>query len=151
MSTPGLHVVVVPSWPRPSGYQNGVVGQGRTLYVAGQIGWDAARGVMPHEDLAGQFAQALDNVLSVVRAAGGRPGDLAKMTVYVTDLPAYRASLPAIGQAWKARLGNHFPAMALIGVAGLVEPRALVEIEAVAILDDTLPTDGRTDAGAAST
>ena len=69
-------------------------------------------------------------------AAGGAPEDLAKMTVFVTDLDAYRSSLRAIGQAWKARLGKHFPAMALVGVAGLVEEGAVVEIEAVAVLED---------------
>ena len=73
---------------------------------------------------------------AVGRAAGGAPEDLAKMTVFVTDLDAYRSSLRAIGQAWKARLGKHFPAMALVGVAGLVEEGAVVEIEAVAVLED---------------
>jgi enamine deaminase RidA (YjgF/YER057c/UK114 family) len=136
---PRLEVVTVPGFPPPKGYVNGVVARGRTLYVAGQIGWDTA-GAFASDDMAEQFAQALDNVLAVVRAAGGRPDGLAKMTVYVTDLPAYRASARAIGQAWRARLGKHFPAMALVGVAGLVEPRAVVEIEAVAILDD--PPEG---------
>lgn len=122
-------------WPRPVGYANGVVARGRTLYVAGQIGWNA-RGEFEATEMGAQFAQALDNVLAVVREAGGRPTDLAKMTVYVTDLDAYRAARRAIGEAWRTRLGKHFPAMALLGVAGLLEPRALVEIEAVAVLED---------------
>jgi len=117
----------------PKGYSNGALVSGPTLFVAGQVGWNA-RCEFETDDLAEQFAQALDNVLAVVRAAGGGPTDLAKMTVYVTDLDAYRGSLKAIGQAWRARLGKHFPAMALLGVAGLVEPRAKVEIEAVAVL-----------------
>ncbi|WP_437613197.1 RidA family protein [Sorangium sp. So ce834] len=128
----GLEIVQPAGWPAPRGYANGVVTRGRTLHVAGQIGWDAASGQIPSDDLAEQFARALDNVLAVVAAAGGAPGDVARMTVYVTDLEAYRRSRAAIGAAWRARFGKHFPAMALVGVAGLVEPRALVEIEAVA-------------------
>ncbi|WP_437940210.1 RidA family protein [Sorangium sp. So ce341] len=128
----GLEIVQPAGWPAPRGYANGVVTRGPTLHVAGQIGWDAASGQIPSDDLAEQFALALDNVLAVVAAAGGAPGDVARMTVYVTDLEAYRRSRAAIGAAWRARFGKHFPAMALVGVAGLVEPRALVEIEAVA-------------------
>jgi enamine deaminase RidA (YjgF/YER057c/UK114 family) len=130
-----LELVQPAGWPAPRGYANGVVTRGRTLHVAGQIGWDM-EGRFPSGDLAGQFAQALDNVLAIVRAAGGGPEDVARMTVYVTDLDAYRGSLREIGAAWRARFGKHFPAMALVGVAGLVEPRALVEIEAVAALGD---------------
>jgi enamine deaminase RidA (YjgF/YER057c/UK114 family) len=129
-----LMVVQPAGWPAPKGYANGVITRGRTLHVAGQIGWNEA-GVFESHDLPGQFARALDNVLAVVAAAGGEPEHVARLTIYVTDLPAYRASLRAIGQAWRARLGRHFPAMALVGVAGLVEPEALVEIEAVAALD----------------
>jgi enamine deaminase RidA (YjgF/YER057c/UK114 family) len=110
-----------------------MLARGRTLYVAGQIGWELD-GSFATDDLGGQFARALDHVVAVVRAAGGQPEDLVKMTVYVTDLAAYRASLRTIGEAWRTRLGKHFPAMALVGVAGLVEPRAKVEIEAVAVL-----------------
>jgi enamine deaminase RidA (YjgF/YER057c/UK114 family) len=121
-------------WPRPVGYSNGVLARGATLYVAGQIGWNA-RGEFEALDMGGQFAQALDNVLAVVREAGGQPTDLAKMTVYVTDLDAYRAARRAIGEAWRDKLGKHYPAMALVCVAGLLEPKALVEIEAVAVLE----------------
>lgn len=130
-----LEIVQPAGWPPPRGYANGVATRGRTLHVAGQIGWDAS-GRFPRADLPGQFAQALDNVLEVVRAAGGGPEDVARMTVYVTDLDAYRNARREIGAAWRDRFGKHFPAMALVGVAGLVEPGALVEIEAVAALDD---------------
>jgi enamine deaminase RidA (YjgF/YER057c/UK114 family) len=123
-------------WPPPLGYANGMcsLGKGeRVLFVAGQVGW-RSDGALHTDDLAEQFAQALDNVLTVVRAAGGESSNIARMTVYVTDLDAYRSSTRAIGQAWRARMGRHFPAMALIGVAGLVEKRAKVEIEATCIL-----------------
>jgi enamine deaminase RidA (YjgF/YER057c/UK114 family) len=103
------------------------------LFVAGQIGW-RPDGKFITDDLAEQFAQALDNVLAVVSTAGGEPSSIARMTVYVTDLDAYRSSTRAIGQAWRARMGRHYPAMALVGVAGLVEERAKVEIEATCIL-----------------
>ncbi|MEJ7731692.1 MAG: RidA family protein [Polyangiaceae bacterium] len=130
-----LSFVQVPEWPPPRGYTNGVVTTGRTLWIAGQVGWDA-RGEFQSDDLGEQFAQALDNVLAVVRAAGGAPEHVARMTVYVTDIPAYRAATAAIGKAWRGRLGRHFPAMALLGVTALVEPRAKVEIEAVAALPE---------------
>jgi enamine deaminase RidA (YjgF/YER057c/UK114 family) len=123
-------------WPPPLGYANGLstLGRGeRVLFVAGQIGW-RPDGTFATDDLGEQFAQALDNVLAVVTAAGGEPRNIARMTVYVTDLDAYRSGTRAIGQAWRARMGRHFPAMALVGVAGLVEKRAKVEIEATCIL-----------------
>ncbi len=122
-------------WPAPKGYVNGVVAEaGRTLYLAGQVGW-TPEGVFVAKDLVGQFDQCLANILAVVEAAGGRPTDIVRMTAYVTDLDAYRNSLRAIGGVWRARLGKHFPAMALVGVAGLVEREALIEIEATAHLE----------------
>jgi enamine deaminase RidA (YjgF/YER057c/UK114 family) len=123
-------------WPRPLGYLNGACSLGRgerLLFVAGQIGW-RPDGVFATDDLAEQFGQALANVLSVVGAAGGGPEHVARMTVYVTDLDTYRTSGKAIGAAWRATMGRNFPAMALVGVAGLVEPRAKVEIEATCLL-----------------
>ena len=127
--------VVVAEWPQPRGYANGTIARGRVLHVAGQIGWDAQQ-QFASDELVAQFAVALDNVLAVVRAAGAAPWDIAEMTVYVTDLPAYRAGAKALGAIWKERMGKHYPAMALVGVAGLVEPRAKVEIQAVAYLED---------------
>lgn len=127
--------VIVPDWPAPRGYANGAVGRGRALHVAGQIGW-MPDGTFTTDDLVEQFAIALDNVLAVVRAAGGAAWDIAAMTVFVTDVPAYRAGVRALGEAWRARMGKHYPAMALVGVTELVEPRAKVEIQAVAYLED---------------
>ena len=128
-----LETVEVPGWPTPRGYANGVIGAGRTLHVAGQIGWEPD-GTWVHRDLVGQFGRALDHVLAIVGAAGGGPEHVASMTVYVTDVDAYRSSLRPIGQAWRERMGRSFPAMALVAVAALVEPSAQVEIQAVAYL-----------------
>ena len=129
-----LEAINPPSLVPAKGYANGVVvGPGRTVYVAGQIAWTAAQEIVS-DDFVAQFDQALANVLAVVESAGGRAEHLVKMTVYVTDLEAYRSNLRAVGERWKARVGRHFPAMALVGVTGLVERRAQVEIEAVAHL-----------------
>ena len=125
--------VVVPGWPAPRGYANGMAGAGRVVFIAGQIGWDTA-GVFAGDDLLAQFDQALANVVAVVEAAGGAATDLAAMTIYVTDIAAYRAAGKQLGAIWRARLGKHFPAMALVAVSALVEPRAVVEIQAFAVL-----------------
>jgi enamine deaminase RidA (YjgF/YER057c/UK114 family) len=122
-------------WIPPKGYSNGVVTQGKTLYVAGQVGWNEKQ-EFASTDFAGQFAQCLDNVLAVVKAAGGTPESVVKMTIYVTDLEAYRGSQRAVGKAWRERFGKHFPVMALVGVAGLVEQGALVEIETTCALGE---------------
>jgi enamine deaminase RidA (YjgF/YER057c/UK114 family) len=120
-------------WAPPRGYANGVLASGHSLYVAGQIGW-GPDGSFASDELTDQFAQALDNVVAVVRAAGGVPTDIAQMTIYVTDVAAYRAAARELGAIWRDRLGKHYPAMALVGVTELVEPRALVEIQAIAHL-----------------
>jgi enamine deaminase RidA (YjgF/YER057c/UK114 family) len=134
-----LELINPAEWAPAKGYSNGALVRGPTLYVAGQIGWNAKQ-EFETDDLGEQFAQALDNVLAVVRAAGGAPSDVAKMTVYVTDLDAYRSSVRAIGAAWRARFGKHFPAMALVAVSGLLEPRARVEIETIAVLAEKEPS-----------
>ncbi|MGN6108859.1 MAG: RidA family protein [Kofleriaceae bacterium] len=125
--------VTVPGWPAPRGYANGRIGAGPTLHVGGQIGWDSA-GRFVEGGLVAQFGQALDNVLAIVRAAGGAPEAIASMTVYVTDIAAYRAAQRELSPVWRARMGRHFPAMALVAVCALVEPAAVVEIQAVAHL-----------------
>jgi len=122
-------------WPRPKGYANGLrVPAGSDLvFVAGQIGWDAhERLVAP--DFAAQFEQALRNCVAVVAAAGGQASDVVRMTVYCVDVDEYRAAREAVGRAWRAVMGQHFPCMALLQVAGLLEPGARVEIEATAAL-----------------
>jgi enamine deaminase RidA (YjgF/YER057c/UK114 family) len=126
--------VTVPEWPRPKGYANGTIGQGRVLHIAGQIATDADGDLQSEDGVVVEFAQALDNVLAVLRAAGGQPHHIASMTVYVTDADAYYRSGEGLGQVWRERLGKHFPAMAVVGVTRLYESAAHVEIQAVAYL-----------------
>ena len=125
--------VSVPGWPAPKGYSNGRVGEGQVLYVGGQIGWDEQR-AFPPGGLVPQFGRALDNVLAVVWAAGGAPEDIASMTVFVTSIEEYRAAQRALGPVWRERMGRHYPAMALVAVTALVEPEAVVEIQAIATI-----------------
>jgi enamine deaminase RidA (YjgF/YER057c/UK114 family) len=122
-----------PGWPEPPGYANGVAGEGRLVFVAGQIGWDRS-GAFPSDDLAGQVRQTLANVVAVVAAAGGGPEHVARMTWYLVDRADYLANLGPVGAAYREVMGRHFPAMAVVEVAGLLEPDAKVEIEAVAVL-----------------
>jgi enamine deaminase RidA (YjgF/YER057c/UK114 family) len=106
---------------------------GRVIYVAGQIGWDTSEQLVG-EDLVSQFRQALTNVRYVVEAAGGTPMDLVRLTIYCTDVPAYRNGVKEIGAVYRDVIGKHFPTMALVGVTELVHPGAKVEIEATAVL-----------------
>lgn len=128
-----IQIVNPPQLARPRGYSHGVRGRGETLFVAGQIGW-TSEGRIVSADFAAQFGQALDNVLAVVRAAGGGPECLARLTVYVTDRSEYVAAAKALGAAWRERMGRHYPAMTLFEVKSLLEPAAKVEIEATAVL-----------------
>ena len=118
----------------PRGFSHGVLAPpgGRWLFVAGQAGWTAGLGEAP--DFAAQFARALDQVLTVVKQAGGEPTDVARLTVYVTDLDAYRASRAALSEAWHSRFGRYYPAMTLVEAKGLVDEGAVVEIEATAVI-----------------
>lgn len=119
----------------PKGYSNGVLAPagGRLLFVAGQIGWNAEQ-KLASPDMVGQFAQALSNVVTVVEAAGGKPEHVARLTVYVTDKQLYLQATRQIGTQYREIMGRHFPAMALVQVADLLEEGALVEIEATAVL-----------------
>jgi enamine deaminase RidA (YjgF/YER057c/UK114 family) len=130
-----LEIVNPESLGAPKGWSHGVLAprEGRMLFVAGMAGWNEQAGGEP-PGFVMQFARALDAVLTVVRDAGGAPTDVARMTVYVTDLAQYRANLRALGEAWRERFGRFYPAMALLEVKGLVDRGALVEIEATAVL-----------------
>ena len=138
---PRLRTIHPEGWRAPSGYANGVLSEapGRLLSVAGQIAWDAEGRLVGEDDFAVQFRQALSNVVDVVRAAGGEPRHVQEMTVYVTDKHAYVASVKAVGGAWRELMGRHYPAMALVQVADLLEEGALVEIQARAVLPPETP------------
>ena len=130
----GLTVLLPSGWKRPRGYANGMMGRGRLILTGGLIGWDEtetfAEGFIP------QVEQTLKNVVAVIAEAGGRPEHIARLTWYVKSIPTYRASLAELGAVYSRTLGRHYPAMALVQVSDLVEPQALVEIEATAILPD---------------
>lgn len=119
----------------PRGYSNGVLAPagGRLLFVAGQIGWDGRQRLVS-EDFVEQFDRALANLITVVIEAGGRPENIARLVVYVTDKREYKARTREVGERWRALMGRHFPAMALVEVKGLLEDAAKVEIEGVAVI-----------------
>ena len=127
-----MRAVQPEGWAEPRGYANGMVAEGRLVFVAGQIGWNA-EGRFESDDFVEQVAQALRNAVAVVAEAGGRPSDIARMTWYVTDKQEYLAAQEAIGRVYREVIGPHYPAMTLVVVAGLLEDRAKVEIEATAV------------------
>jgi enamine deaminase RidA (YjgF/YER057c/UK114 family) len=133
MSSESLSRAILPEgWPLPRGYANGMVAEGRVLVTGGLVGWDEngvfAKGFLP------QLERTFINIKAVVEAGGGRIEDIVRMTWYVTDMEAYRASLKELGPVYRGVLGRHFPAMAVVQVVSLVEPEALVEIEATAVI-----------------
>jgi enamine deaminase RidA (YjgF/YER057c/UK114 family) len=128
----GQRLLSPPSWPRPRGYSNGIAATGETIFLAGQIGWDAQGNFAT--GMADQVGQALTNIVTLLAEAGAGPQHLVRLTWYVTDLRAYRNNQAAIGAAYRRIIGRHFPTMSVIGVSELVEQAALVEIEATAVL-----------------
>ncbi len=122
-------------WPRPKGYANGVVAQGRTVFVAGQIGWDETEQLVS-DDFGVQFRQVLANTLAVLAEAGAGPEHIVRMTWFITSRDEYLAAQAAMGQAWKDLIGRNYPAMAVVIVSGLVEVRAKVEIETTAVVPE---------------
>lgn len=129
-----MRIIQPQGWPRPSGYANGVVASGRVVAVAGQIGWNPATETFETDEMAAQVRRALDNIVVVLRAAGAEPGHVVRLTWYVTDRTEYLAARREIGDAYRALFGDHYPAMSVIVVAGLLDARAKVEIEATAIV-----------------
>lgn len=129
-----MHKIVQPDgWKEPKGYANGVLAQGATLYIGGQIGWNADQ-VFEAKDFVGQMEQALKNIAAVLEAAGGKPEHLTRLTWYVTDKQEYLAKQREVGQAYRAVLGKNFPAMTMVVVSALVEDEALLEIEGTAVI-----------------
>jgi len=130
------HQAILPAgWPRPKGYANGVTAQGRMLFIAGMIGWDA-QGVFHTDDFAGQARQALENIAAVLESAGGKPEHVVRMTWYVTDKREYLAAARDIGRAFREVIGCYDIAMTAVEVKALIEDRAKVEIEATAVLPE---------------
>ncbi len=122
-----------PELGRPSGFSHAVVGEGRTVFLAGQTALDAS-GTIVGDGVVAQFEQALGNLLTALRAAGGEPGHLASLTVYIVDMDDYRAHAAEIGAVWKRLVGRDYPAMAGIGISRLWDAEALVEVQGFAIL-----------------
>lgn len=130
-----MKVLNPPDWPRPKGYSNGIEATGRQIFVAGQIGWDETKTIVS-DDFADQFEQVLKNTLAVLAEAGAGPEHIVRMTGYITDRQAYLDAAPKLGAIWKNLMGKNYPVMAFVIVAGLVEERALVEIETTAVVPD---------------
>ena len=129
-----MRVLEPEGWMSPRGYANGVVATGRLVVLAGQIGWNPVTATFDDDDLLGQVRRTLENVATLLREAGGEPQHLVRMTWYITDRDAYLAARRPIGHHYRELFGAHYPPMSIIVVSGLIEPRALVEIEATAVL-----------------
>jgi enamine deaminase RidA (YjgF/YER057c/UK114 family) len=131
----GRAVLQPPGWPAPRGYANGIATTGRLVFIGGQIGWDSSGRLVAH-DLVGQARQALANILAVLAEAGAGPEHVTRLTWYVTDMASYRSAQRELGAAYREVMGRHFPTMSLVQVVALVEPGAVVEIEATAVLPE---------------
>lgn len=131
-----LNVLQPPSWAKPKGFANGIaVKGGTTVYIAGQVGY-TGQGEWRAKDFAGQFRQALANILEVLAQAGGRPEHIVRLTWYVLDKQEYLGALKEVGAAYRELMGRHYPVMAVLQVSGLVEDAARLEIEATAVMPE---------------
>jgi enamine deaminase RidA (YjgF/YER057c/UK114 family) len=132
-----MHTILQPEgWARPVGYANGIEAQGRLVFVGGQIGWNG-QCQFETDDFVGQVKQTLENIVAVVREAGGEPHHITSMTWYFIDKQEYLANLKGMGQAYREVIGRHFPAMAAVQVVALVEDRAKIEIQAMAVVPES--------------
>ena len=120
-------------WKRAKGYANGIAAEGRIVFVAGQIGWNADQ-KFESQDFVAQTRQALQNIVAVVREAGGAPEHITRLTWFITDKKEYLSRLAEVGEAYRSVMGTHFPAMTMVQVVALVEDEAKVEIEASAVI-----------------
>ena len=130
-----MRIVQPEGWPRPRGYSNGIVAQGRFLFVAGQVGWDEKE-TFASDDLIAQVRQALKNTLAVLAAGGAGPEHIVRMTWYITDKREYLRRAQELGAVYRELIGRHYPAMAMVQVSALMEDRARVEIETTAVIPD---------------
>jgi enamine deaminase RidA (YjgF/YER057c/UK114 family) len=129
-----MQILNPPHWKEPKGYANGIVAQGKQIFVGGQIGWNKDQ-VFESTDFVGQCEQALTNIVEVLAQANAKPEHLVRLTWYVVDKTVYLQQQKALGQVYRKVIGRHFPAMTMVQVADLVEGEALVEIEATAVID----------------
>ena len=130
-----MKTLLPPGWPRPKGYSNGISASGRTIFTAGVIGWDEREMIVSHR-LDAQFAQALRNILAILKEDGAGPEHIVRLTVYVTDIQEYLSLRDELAPIWKSIMGSKYPAMALVQVTRLVENAAKVEIEATAVVPE---------------
>jgi len=130
-----MKILQPPGWARAKGFSNGVAASGRLVFIAGQIGW-TGQGKWEARDFAGQFRQAIKNVISVLAEANGKPEHIVRLTWYVVDKKEYLGALKEVGAAYRELMGRHYPAMAVVQVSGLVEDEARLEIEATAVLPE---------------
>ena len=129
-----LRTLLPEGWAPPVGYANGIeASAGRLVFIAGQVGWDAAQ-KFHSEDIPAQFEQALKNVLAVLAKAGGRAEHICRITAYCCDKPAYLAARPKLGRIWRGLMGRHYPAMSMIFVADLLDAPGKIELEATAVI-----------------
>jgi enamine deaminase RidA (YjgF/YER057c/UK114 family) len=130
----GPTVLYPEGWMKPNGYAHGVAASGRVIVTAGQVGWNPVNGAIESDDFAMQTAQALRNVVAVLRSAGAGPEHLVRLTWFITDRDEYFAAQKALGAAYREIIGRHYPAMSVVVVSALLEERAKVEIEATAVV-----------------
>ena len=128
-----LQILQPPGWARAKGFSNGIAATGRLVFIAGQIGW-TGQGKWEAKDFAGQFRQALQNIIEVLQEAKGKPEHIVRLTWYVLDKKEYLAALKEVGDAYRELMGRHYPTMAVVQVSGLVEEEARLEIEATAVI-----------------
>lgn len=131
--TPHIQPLHPAGWKPAKGYANGMLAEGRTVWLGGQIGWNGDQ-VFETDDFVGQVRQALENIVAILAEAGGGPQHIVRMTWFITDKQAYVSRLPEVGRAYREVLGKHFPSMSVVQVMALIEDRAKVEIEATAVL-----------------
>jgi enamine deaminase RidA (YjgF/YER057c/UK114 family) len=133
---PDAEVLLPDGWPRGQGYANGIAARGRTIFVAGQVGWNPVTSQFETDDFAAQVAQTFKNIVAVLHAGGAEPRHLVRLTWFITNKTAYVNARREIGEAYRAIIGRHFPTMSVVVVSALIEDRAHVEIEATAVIPE---------------
>ncbi len=130
-----MQILQPPGWAKAKGFSNGIAATGKLVFIAGQVGW-TGQGKWQARDFAGQFRQALHNIISVLKEANGKPEHIVRLTWYVLDKKEYLGSLREVGVAYRELMGRHYPTMAVVQVGGLIEDEARLEIEATAVVPE---------------